>query len=281
MQCTSPIFCQPRTVRGGQTATGRMMSLPCGRCMACRLNKARMWSIRIMNEVKSHQNNIFLTLTYNPESMPKNGSLQVADLQKFFKRLRKNSGKKLRYFASGEYGDKKERPHYHAIIFGMGRNDRKVIETSWPFGLIHIGDVTYDSATYCASYTLKKLTGDKSAIYEQKKVSPEFSIMSRRPGIGDSYVATNSDFIRNNGFCIVKGRKAGLPRYYKDKIFVTDEEKKLRGELVAKFSAEMFEHNKIKAVATHGYQVLDYEKTQRKQAAIDLDVRSKLKRRKL
>lgn len=38
--------------------------VPCGQCIACRLNKARQWSIRCMHEARYHSDNAFVTLTY-------------------------------------------------------------------------------------------------------------------------------------------------------------------------------------------------------------------------
>ena len=48
---------------------------PCRKCLACRLNIAREKAIRAVHESKIHEGNIFLTLTYNEENLPKNGKL--------------------------------------------------------------------------------------------------------------------------------------------------------------------------------------------------------------
>ena len=65
-----------------------------------------------------HPHNAYITLTYNDDHLPANGSLQPRDLQLFWKRLRKARTPGIRYYACGEYGDQTARPHYHAIIFG-------------------------------------------------------------------------------------------------------------------------------------------------------------------
>lgn len=44
-------------------------------------------------------------------------TLSKTDVQKFLKRLRKNYGKKVRYFICGEYGPKSFKPHYHILFF--------------------------------------------------------------------------------------------------------------------------------------------------------------------
>ena len=103
--------------------TGNFIVLPCGQCCACRLNKSRDWATRCVLEAKMHDENCFITLTYNDENLPKDYGLCKEDLTLFFKRLRKNTGEKIRYYAAGEYGDLYGRPHYHACLFGWKPKD--------------------------------------------------------------------------------------------------------------------------------------------------------------
>lgn len=227
MRCSCPILMKDRT--------GRIVKVPCGQCMSCRLNNARMWSIRIMHETKYHEASCFLTLTYSDEHLPEDGMLHKEDLQNFFKKLRKYTGLKLRYYACGEYGDKSGRPHYHAIVFGLPLNhsifekmryDNKSkgymgICRAWSFGWTYVGNVTVDSANYVAGYVTKKLKGKRkdeiSNICDSKFVDV-FSVMSRRPGIGFGFVADFADYIAYNGFTVAKGIKYSIPRYYKELI---------------------------------------------------------------
>lgn len=175
---------------------------PCGQCIACRLNKVRDWTIRLMHEKKMHDKAVFLTLTYAPEFLPENGTLVKEDLQLFIKRLRKHVGK-VRFFACGEYGEKYSRPHYHLIIFGLGAensvfNGKKydykkhgywLNSPLWKFGTMFIGDVSYGSCRYVASYVNKKLLGkDAARTYADMGKIPEFTLMSRRPGIGADFL---------------------------------------------------------------------------------------------
>lgn len=39
------------------------MSLPCGQCIACRLNHSRQWATRMVHENHMHEASCFLTLT--------------------------------------------------------------------------------------------------------------------------------------------------------------------------------------------------------------------------
>lgn len=199
------------------------LTLPCGQCIGCRLERSRRWAVRLMHEASLHDSACFLTLTYSDEHVPSNGSLNVADFQRFMKRLRRGSSSPLRYFHCGEYGEQTARPHYHCILFGedfatkvvKGKRvpDRVLLKKTergdhlysssrlsevWGLGHVNIGDVTFESAAYVARYCLKKLTVSKrsspediskhkSKYFNSKTgewLKPEYVTMSRRPGIG-------------------------------------------------------------------------------------------------
>ncbi len=114
-----------------------------------------MWAMRITHEASMHSNtngNSFLTLTYDPDHLPKDGSLQKKHFQDFFKRLRKKYSdfedpepkqhmRKIKYYHAGEYGtlcrhgfDLEEqkcaqcnlgRPHYHVCLFNKSFPDKE------------------------------------------------------------------------------------------------------------------------------------------------------------
>lgn len=156
---------------------------PCGQCLPCRINRRRVWTHRIMLESYLHKENCFITLTYAPDYLPSGGNLVPRDTQLFLKRLRKMvSPRKIRYFIVGEYGDKTCRPHYHAIIFNLSYDEESLIQKAWPFGLIHCGDVTFDSAAYVCGYVVKGMTRKTDS--RLNGLEPEFCRMSRKPGIG-------------------------------------------------------------------------------------------------
>jgi hypothetical protein len=214
------------------------VTLSCGRCIGCRLEASRTWAVRCVHEAQMHEENVFITLTYNNENLPEDRSIHKEHLQKFFKRLRKNTGKKFRYFACGEYGDKTGRPHYHAILFGIDFPDKQLwsirdnnalyrsdtLEASWKYGFSTIGEVTFESAAYVARYVMKKHKGTEEEIKEHYQmvdeetgelftINPEFCLMSRRPGIGKTWLEkykgdTDKDYIT------VRGNKMSLPKYY-------------------------------------------------------------------
>lgn len=134
-----------------------------------------------------HSDSCFVTLTYAPENLPTTGSLEPEVLQRWLKRLRKRIADSpyptlFRYFAVGEYGDESQRPHYHAILFGIGRGYHNYIDASWGLGLTDVADATQHSMAYVAGYVTKKMTAETDARLRGRH--PEFARMSLRPGIG-------------------------------------------------------------------------------------------------
>jgi len=185
------------------------LSFPCGKCIACRIQRTQEWSTRIIHETSEHKHSAFVTLTYNDESLPQNMSLKKSDLQKFFKRLRRDIP--IKYYACGEYGDLL-RPHYHAIIFGLAVNQTKLIEENWPFGHVMLGTATTESARYVAGYIQKKLYGKLA--YTDKENA--FQIQSQ--GIGLAWASKHQEQIQENQTITVQGVPMGIPRYYIKKL---------------------------------------------------------------
>lgn len=244
MACTRPLEGW-YSISGGFTTKSKdgymdmPMQVPCGQCMGCRLAKTADWGTRMMHEAQQYEKNSFVTLTYNDEKIPKTGTLRKRDTQLFFKRLRKYiKPNKIRYYLSGEYGDNSKRPHYHAIIFNYWPPDCKTykktsagylftsekLEKIWKNGFVVIGAVTYETACYTASYITKKITGSNSEMHYQGK-EKEFSLMSRRPGIGYNWYNDYRDETFQHNSVIVNGRERVPPRYYKNKFKEYDPDK--------------------------------------------------------
>ena len=88
MQCTSPVRLMPKRNQFGRWTLNPSeypdgLLVPCGKCLACRISKRREWSVRMLHELSSYDDAVFLTLTYADEFLPPNGSLDKAELQKF------------------------------------------------------------------------------------------------------------------------------------------------------------------------------------------------------
>jgi len=83
----------------GQAQSCLDLKLPCNTCIGCRLDRARQWAMRCMDEASLYRDNSFITLTFNDENLPDNRSLDVSIFQKFMKRLRKEVAPlRLRFF---------------------------------------------------------------------------------------------------------------------------------------------------------------------------------------
>ncbi len=189
-----------------------------------------------MHEASLHDSNSFVTLTYADEHLPPGASLRKADFQKFMKRLRKRVGR-VRFFHCGEYGEELQRPHYHALLFGFGFPDRTLwsdrgtgpvfrsdlLESVWPFGQSEIGSVTFESAAYVARYALKKVNGKAAAAHYERvdcetgelfQAEPEYSTMSRRPGIGRGWIERFQSDVYPADELVIRGHACKPPRYY-------------------------------------------------------------------
>lgn len=226
----------------------RPVKVPCGQCVGCRLERSRQWAIRLMHERAMHEENCFITLTYDDKHLPPYGSLRKSDFQKFMKRLRKaNSDKRIRYFHCGEYGDITGRPHYHAILFGIDFSDRyswavrkghptfrsRSLENLWKDGHSEIGSVTFESAAYVARYVMKKRTGKDSAKHYERmdpetgevvELEREYCTMSRRPGIGSEWLERYGHETYRDDTVVMRGREMRPPRFYDDKYEVVEPE---------------------------------------------------------
>lgn len=242
MACFYPISVEHVTTRSGRSFISfhplndtelkvksvvrtKSIQIPCNKCLGCRLEHARMWSVRCMHEAKYHKDSCFITLTYDNEHLPKGGSLVKDDLLVFIKSIRNHYGSGIRYFACGEYGSKKSRPHYHILLFGLTFGDavryskgrKNPVYTSatlgkfWTKGLSVFGRVTHESSAYVARYTAKK--SNSLADYNGKE--PEYITMSRRGGIGYRWIADNfKDVYAIDKIIIDTKIKCKPPRFY-------------------------------------------------------------------
>lgn len=178
------------------------MPYPCGWCLPCRINRRRLWTHRLILESKCHEQNGFLTLTYDDDHLPEGGSLEHDALSGFVKRLRENRKRdspvadhRFRFFGVGEYGSRKFRPHYHLCLFGVGFHWRGSIEKSWTLGGLDFRALSPELAQYCCGYTVEKLT--KPCDSRLGGRHPEYARMSNRPGLGALYVRQNVAAVLN------------------------------------------------------------------------------------
>lgn len=216
------------TFKPGEGLIGLNMSVPCGQCIGCRLERSRQWAVRCVHEASLYSSNCFITLTLDNLHLLPNGSLDLKLFQDFMKRLRFRFGSGIRFFHCGEYGEQFGRPHYHACLFNFDFPDKapwrethdghkvwksKALSELWPHGLSEIGSVTFESAAYVARYITKKVTGQKAySHYSGRK--PEYVTMSRRPGIGKGWFDKFSSDVFPSDQVALRGRLMRPPKYY-------------------------------------------------------------------
>lgn len=261
--------------------------IPCGHCIGCRLDYSRSWADRMMLELEESKKAIFVTLTYDNEhahwsqfdqfGFPVYATLDKRDCQLFMKRLRKRFyDKTIRFFLAGEYGPSTLRPHYHAIIFGLGLDDFPDLELHgrnelgqnyyisfdfscvWSNGFVLLSDVTWRTCAYVARYVTKKLNGPASIEYAERNVIPEFSLMSRKPGIGREYLNKHPDCLDFNEIYLSAPEgalKIRLPKYYLKQLQLTDVE---RYDKIMSERKSAAEDSMILKLQKTGLSYLDY-----------------------
>lgn len=186
-----------------------------------------------MHEASLHEENAFITLTYR--EIPPGANLNYKHFQAFMRRLRRKfKGCSIRFFMCGEYGELRLRPHFHACLFGFNFPDREpirhdqaklyrspILDKLWPHGFATIGQVNYATAAYVARYVMKKAYGQAQAYTHTDPATgeiiarkPEFTQMSRRPGIAAKWIETYFDDVYPSDQVILNGTAQKPPRYY-------------------------------------------------------------------
>jgi hypothetical protein len=200
---------------------GTWLNHPCGKCIACRINKRSEWTTRMILQSRLFDYMYYITLTYRDENLPENGNLEPKDLKNWMLKLRSGTGIPFKYYAVGEYGNepttlsngyrtKGWRPHYHIVIWSqkpfkwrgkVGAKLRSQSKEDSDFNKywfdntrveseqIVVGDSIKNVARYVSGYVVKKWTSEKNIEllnekYGLKLTQPEFSRMSKGQNIG-------------------------------------------------------------------------------------------------
>lgn len=255
MKCISPLYISVISYK-----LGERFPVPCGKCPHCKKNRFSGWYFRLKQQEKISESAEFVTLTYNTEHVPitQKGflTLNKTDLQKYFKRLRKlEKSQKLKYYACGEYGGQRKRPHYHIILFNA---EKRNIEKAWSIegkqiGNVFIGSVQNQSISYVLDYMNKEKI---IPMFENDDRQKEFSLMSKY--LGANFLTENiikyyqSDY-ENRNYLPLNGFKLPMPRYYKNKIFTEQQRKKL-----AEKAMELEYQQHLKLFQEHGDNINNY-----------------------
>lgn len=240
----------------------RIYPIACQQCISCRLNYSRDKATQMMLETKEHPENEswFITVTYNDEHLPHYTtkmiledeykkitgiSLDKTNFQTFWKRVNKRYGKGVKKVYVGEYGSLTNRPHGHAIVWGLPLDLTRLkkwdvnefgdpiwrceeLEELWHdahlrnpkpkkgdcMGNIMVARVNWNTCAYVARYTLKKSlrahsNEEYAKYYQAQGKRPEYIVWSN--GVGRKYFNENYEKIYLSDTVPVINKKTGQP----------------------------------------------------------------------
>lgn len=221
MQCLAPITIKNPAKKKSANSPA-FVTVPCGKCAACVLNKRTEWFIRCKEELKHSHSCLFVTLTYDDEHLPIRydfdgvvyHDVNKRDVQLYHKRLRKQVKTKFKFFLTSEYGEQFHRPHYHALYFNFPLEKVQEIAKAWQNGFVKVDFPNDDRIKYVTGYVINKLTIPEGC-------NPIFNLISKNLGI--DYVKEFALWHRRKPiercFYPCEKTKRPLPRYYKEKIY--------------------------------------------------------------
>lgn len=221
-----------------------MVSIGCENCIECRMQKAREWKVRLMEDIRRRTNGKFITLTFSDESIAElsdiegktrglrgyelDNAIATVAMRRFLERWRKKYEKSLRHWAVTELGQNgTENIHIHAIVWTD--EDAKEVARVWQYGHMFPNDwrenyVTERTVNYIAKYVSKVDRLHRG--YKSKILTS--------PGIGQGYEITGAGRLnRFKGektrevYVTRQGIKLALPIYYRNKIYTEQEREKL------------------------------------------------------
>lgn len=215
----------------------------CQKCIECKKQKARAWSIRLQEEIRTNKTGKFVTMTFSNESIAEiikevtkgaegyeiDNEIATIAVRRFLERWRKKHGRSVKHWLVTELGQGKnaqwqgtENLHLHGIIF---TEDKKEIRKMWQYGFVYLGDyVSEKTVNYMTKYTSKVDPLHKE--YNAKILTS--------PGIGAKYTERHDAKTNkykpgetDETYYTRTGEKINLPIYYRNKIYTEDEREKL------------------------------------------------------
>lgn len=239
MKCLSPslVRVEPVDKFTGEKMFVKEMFVPCGKCFNCLSNRRNEWTLRLQHESLAHKWNYFVTLTYDDMLVPRdaegNMCFDKKQVQMWLDRLRKQV--KFRYYLTCEYGEEDgctHRPHYHALIFGpvsqktgtaVKLNEfRSIVQDTWIPCRTSCTLSNDRRIHYLTKYCLKD---EQESTFSHEDPRYPFHLMSRRPGLGISYVDRQrlAHLDLNTRSYYPDGHYRQMPRYFRGKMFTPEE----------------------------------------------------------
>lgn len=247
MECIAPTYVRKYDI-----------TVPCGTCLACRVNKQNEWKTRLQITQQHSSSAYFITLTYDDEHMAKDSNFQPGfskyHLQCFHKLMRKKlkqgnfiskselgefrlslEDRPFKYYLIAEYGAKGEnhRPHYHGLYFDLPDDiylTDCLVRACWPNGLIQVDEITPGRINYVVNYSSDLAV---NALWPDGRMRP-FSLMSK--GIGAQMLEEDLTYWHrsphNRVYIPGHGVKYRMGRYLKERIFSEDERQRIADEKI-------------------------------------------------
>jgi hypothetical protein len=232
---------------GGNIPTvfdNRVLIVPagCGKCIECKKQKGREWSVRLQEEIRHDKRGKFVTLTFSNESIKEltkeikglegyNLDNEIATLatRRFLERWRKKYKKSVKHWLITEIGGNgTENIHMHGIIWT--EETAETINNIWKYGFTWIGDknnggyVNEETINYIVKYVSK--TDEKHKEYNSKILTSA--------GIGKNYIKRQDAKLNKykgeetkETYTTRQGTKLAMPIYYRNKIYTEEEREKL------------------------------------------------------
>lgn len=221
--------------------------VPCGKCSECLNARSKLYALRCLMEARMHKEVCSLILTYDNDHLGDN-VLNYKHVTTFFKRLRTYVSRRygkigLKFFVTGEHGEKRDRMHWHMMIFGWKpdkereqfdsyesksqKNQRWMslkLQEFWEQGYVDVTDFDETHAFYIARYVQKKFVKGSDLDSTIRQTMREVKHCS--PGLGNEYFFRHMKTFLREGKIEVSGYSYPIPRCFKDlmKKIVSEEE---------------------------------------------------------
>lgn len=236
--------------------------IACGNCIECRRKKAREWQVRLLEDIKTHKNGKFITLTFSNEWIKNlsegyinsNGqwskgiqeglkgydaanAIATLGVRNFVERWRKKYKKSIRHWLITELGHEgTENIHMHGIIWTNENMDE--VERIWQHGMIWKGKKVGEKE---GVDILQNYVNDTTVGYMTKYVNKidndhkEYkAIILTSPGIGREYINTlnaqknkYSEGKTKETYRTRTGHEISIPTYWRNKIYSEKQREKL------------------------------------------------------
>ena len=205
-------------VYGVRYPPNRIIEVPCGKCINCAKRRFFGYRMRLIYELQRYPNSLFVTLTFDNESLIHFVDDYNRSILLFLDRIRKAFGKQVRHWFVAEYGEKKGRIHYHGILFNCQMTNEELAKY-WKYGHTFVGYANEITAKYIVKYLTKNDT---------KGSTPPRIISSK--GIGDNWLDTaEANLIRSSlsTAIYIDSKPIPLPRFYIDKMYTQRDKEKI------------------------------------------------------